>query len=102
MPVKIRLSRIGKKSIPFFRLVAVDSRKKRDGAYLANIGTYDALNGEIVQFHEKIYQEWITKGAQPTDSAKKIFKLYKKIGVKLPKASAPSVTIAAPEITAAE
>ena len=78
MAVKIRLSRIGTINRPFYRLVAVDSRKKRDGSQLANIGTYDPMNGTIVQFHEDIYQEWLSKGALATDSVKKIFKIYKK------------------------
>ncbi len=78
MSVRIRLARIGKKQVPFYKLVAIDSRKKRDGAYLANIGTFDGLNGVVVTFYEEIYNEWISKGALPTDSAKKIYKLYKK------------------------
>ncbi len=78
MAVRIRLSRIGKKHVPFFRVVAVDSRRKRDGAILANIGTYDGINSKIILFHEDLYQEWIAKGALPTDSAKKIYCLFKK------------------------
>lgn len=78
MSVKIRLTLIGKKHVPFFRIVAVDSRKKRDGKFLATMGTYNGLKGEIVEFNEARYQEWIAKGALPTDSAKKIFKQYKK------------------------
>ncbi len=78
MAVRIRLSRIGKKHVPFFRVVAVDSRRKRDGAILANIGTYDCLNSKVILFHEDLYQEWIAKGALPTDSAKKIYRLFKK------------------------
>lgn len=78
MAVRIRLSRIGKKHIPFFRIVAVDSRRKRNSAVLANIGTYDVLNGKVIRFHEELYQEWISKGALPTDSAKKIYQLFKK------------------------
>lgn len=81
MAVRIRLSRIGKKHVPYFRLVAVDSRKKRDGQVLANIGTYDVLNRRVVQFHEDIYNEWLSKGALPTDSARKMHRLYKKEGI---------------------
>ncbi len=91
MAVKIRLSRIGTTNRPFYRLVAVDSRKKRDGSQLANIGTYDPMNGFVVQFHEDIYQDWLSKGAQVTDSVKKVYKLYKKntqSTVKTTKASA--------------
>ena len=83
MSVRIRLSRIGKKHVPFFRVVAVDCRRKRDSAFLANIGTYDALNTKIVRFDEVLYQEWIEKGALPTDSAKKIYTLFKK-GTEVP------------------
>jgi len=78
MAFKIRLSRIGKKHAPFYRVVAIDSQKKRDGESLDIIGTYDVLKGSIVRFDEKLYAEWIAKGAQPTDSAKKIYKLFKK------------------------
>lgn len=78
MAVKIRLSRIGKKNVPFFRIIAVDSRKKRDGAYLANIGTFDGLKNAVVTFDEETYQTWIKKGALPSDTAKKVYRLYKK------------------------
>ncbi len=77
MAVKIRLSRAGKKKVPFHTLVVADSRKKRDGAIIENIGTYDGLNAKIVSFNEASYLAWIGKGAQPTDSAKKIYRLYK-------------------------
>lgn len=80
MAVKIRLSRIGTTNRPFYRLVAVDARKKRDGAQLANIGTYDPVTGLVVQFHEDLYKEWLSKGALATDSAKKVYRLYKKNG----------------------
>lgn len=81
MSVKIRLSRIGKKHVPFHRIIVVDSRKKRDAAYLDNLGTYDAQKSQVVTFNEALYNEWIGKGAQPTDSARKIFKQFKKIGL---------------------
>lgn len=83
MAVRIRLTRVGKKHAPFYRVVATDSRNKRDGAVLETIGTYDALKGNVVQFHEELYNAWILKGAQPTDSAKKVYKLFKKNGVAL-------------------
>lgn len=79
MPVKIRLSMIGKKKAPVFRIVAIDSRKKRDGACLENLGTYDALKGVLVQFHNDRLDYWISQGAVVTDSVKKIMKLAKKV-----------------------
>lgn len=85
MAVKIRLSRAGTTNRPFYRVVVMDSRKKRDGAHLANIGTYDPIKGTIVQFHENTYQEWLSKGALSSDSVKKIYKLYKK--------TAPALTV---------
>jgi small subunit ribosomal protein S16 len=64
-----------------YRLVAVDSRAKRDGKVLANLGTYDALHGRVVQFHEELLTSWIQKGAQLTDSATRLYKLFKKNGI---------------------
>ncbi len=78
MAVKIRLSRAGKKSAPFHTIVVADSRKKRDGAIIEKIGTVDGLNAKIVLFNEESYLKWISKGAQPTDSAKKIYNTYKR------------------------
>jgi small subunit ribosomal protein S16 len=77
MAVKIRLSRIGKKHVPFFRIIAIDSRKKRDGAYLENLGTYDVHNNTFVQFHEERINHWVSKGAVVTDSVKKLQREYK-------------------------
>lgn len=77
MAVKIRLSRIGKKHVPFFRIIAIDSRKKRDGAYLENLGTFDVLNNKFVQFHEERLNDWVSKGAVVTDSVKKLQRAYK-------------------------
>jgi len=78
--VKIRLSRIGTTNRPFYRIIATDSRNKRDGAILSNVGTYDPIRGAVIQFHEDIYQEWLSKGAIATDSAKKVYRLFKKSG----------------------
>lgn len=80
MAVKIRLSRIGTTNRPFYRIVATDARSKRDGEILANVGTYNPINGTVVQFHEDIYQAWLAKGAIATDAAKKIYRLYRKAG----------------------
>ena len=80
MAVKIRLSRIGTTNRPFYRIIATDSRSKRDGAILANVGTYDPINGSVVTFCEDIYKEWLSKGAIATDSAKKVYRLFQKAG----------------------
>jgi small subunit ribosomal protein S16 len=78
MAVKIRLSRIGKKNAPMYRIVAIDSRKKRDGQAIEDLGTYNPVTGEIVQFHQERINAWIAQGAIPTDSVLKLQKMYKR------------------------
>ncbi len=78
MAVKIRLSRIGKKKAPFYRIVAIDSRRKRDGMFIEDLGTYNPLTGEIIQFHQERINDWISKGAIPTESVSKLQKKYNK------------------------
>ncbi len=78
MAVKIRFSRTGKKHVPFYSIVAVDSRKKRDGAVLEDLGTYDPLKGKLVTFHEERINYWLSVGAVPTDVVKRVHKVFKK------------------------
>lgn len=76
--VKIRLKRVGKKNRPFYHIVVADSRKARSGKVIEKIGTYNPLvkPSEVVLNLEKT-NEWIKKGAKPTDSAKKIIEIAK-------------------------
>ena len=71
MAVKIRLTRLGDKKSPFYRVVVADSRYPRDGRFIEILGTYNPLKepAEIKIDNEKAV-EWIKKGAQPTDTAK--------------------------------
>lgn len=69
--VKIRLTRMGAKKAPFYRLVVADSRSPRDGKVLDNLGTLNPLTGETKVDVEKCLF-WLNKGAQPTDTAKNI------------------------------
>lgn len=78
MAVRIRLSRVGKKKAPFYRIVAIDSRKKRDGMFIEDLGTYNPLTGEIIQFHQDRVAHWISQGAIPTESVIKIQKMHAK------------------------
>jgi small subunit ribosomal protein S16 len=78
MAVRIRLSRIGKHKVPFYRIVAIDSRKSRDGMALQILGTYDGLKSSIVNIDLQGIDEWIKKGAQMALSVKKIYKLASK------------------------
>lgn len=71
MAVKIRLTRLGDKKSPFYRVVVADSRYPRDGRFIEVLGTYNPLKepAEININNEKAV-EWIKKGAQPTDTAR--------------------------------
>ena len=73
--VKIRLRRMGAKKSPFYRIVVADSRYPRDGRFIEEIGTYNPLTepSEVKVDADKV-KEWITKGAQPTDTVKNLFK----------------------------
>ena len=99
MAVKIRLSRLGRKHLPVYRIVVVDSRTKRDSKYLDNIGSYDPIKGKILQFNEKLMMDWMGKGAIVTDSVKKIYKLYKKgQGTKTTVKAAPKKVVEKAEV----
>ena len=79
--VKIRLSLKGKRNAPFFHIVAVEQSKKRDGAVLAKIGTYDPSKKEAkekVTYNPELYQSWLGKGAQPTETVVQILKASSK------------------------
>jgi len=69
--MKIRLARGGSKKRPFYRIVAADSRMPRDGRFIEKLGTYNPLlpkdSEERVKMDVEKIQEWIAKGAQPTD-----------------------------------
>ena len=75
MAVKIRLRRMGAKKAPFYRIVVADSRYPRDGRFIEEVGTYNPLT-EPAAFNvdaEK-FQKWISNGAQPTDTVKRLLK----------------------------
>ena len=78
MAVKIRMSRVGRTNRPYWRIVAVDSRCKRDGAYLDCLGTYDPIRHEIIQLHTDRIEEWVKKGAKCSDSVTKLIKRHAK------------------------
>lgn len=78
MAVRIRLARIGKKHAPFYRIVAIDGRAKRDGCALEILGTYDPKLKTFVQFHPERVEFWLSQGAVPSETVKKLHKDYKK------------------------
>ncbi|MBQ2349254.1 MAG: 30S ribosomal protein S16 [Mycoplasma sp.] len=71
--VKIRLTRLGKHKNPFYRIVAVDSRRKRDGSYLALVGTYEPFSGKVI-LKTDIILDLLSKGAVPSETVANLFK----------------------------
>ena len=69
----MRLTRLGDKKSPFYRIVVADSRKARDGEYVDLIGTYNPLvNPEEVKIDLEKAKTWLANGAQPTDTVKSL------------------------------
>lgn len=73
MAVKLRLTRMGAKKNPFYRIVAIDSRKSRDGQYIEQIGIYNPVaNPAVVKVDAEIAKKWLAAGAQPTETVRNI------------------------------
>jgi small subunit ribosomal protein S16 len=104
MSVVIRLMRAGAKKRPFYRMVAADSRRQRDGRFLEILGHYNPLTQpyELVVHKDRV-ESWISKGAQPSDQAAS---LLRSLGIALHRATPPKpkpVAVAAgAETTAAK
>lgn len=76
MAVKIRLKRLGKVRVPQYRIVVVDSRKKRDGRVIEEIGKYHPKeNPSYIDVTSERAQYWLGVGAQPSDAVAKILKI---------------------------
>lgn len=73
MAVKIRLTRMGAKKKPTYRIVATDSRRPRDGQYLELIGTYSPVGDCQVRIDEELAMKWLNQGALPTDTVRNLF-----------------------------
>lgn len=71
--LKIKLTRQGKRNQPHYRIVVNEARSKRDGKYTDHLGFYNPLSDpkEFVLDQQK-YQSWLEKGAQPTDTVRKL------------------------------
>jgi small subunit ribosomal protein S16 len=80
MSVVIRLSRTGKTNTPLFRVTVADSRRWRDGKYLANVGWYNPRTNEPasrLKLDIEAVESWIKKGARPTDTVKHLIKEFR-------------------------
>jgi small subunit ribosomal protein S16 len=73
--VKIRLQRFGTKKRPFYRVVVMDSRTKRDGDVVEFVGRYQPIvKGKQFEVDEEKVLKWLKQGAQPTDTVKALLK----------------------------
>lgn len=76
MAVRIRLKRMGKIHAPFYRVVIVDSRKKRDGRVIEEIGIYNPMpNPSVIEIESDRAQYWLGVGAQPSDAVRRLLVL---------------------------
>lgn len=75
MAVKIRLTRMGKKKAPFYRIVVADERTRRDGTPIEEIGYYDPMTEPAtVKIDADKANKWLANGAQPTDTVRALLK----------------------------
>ena len=73
MPVKIRLSKKGRKKLPYYHIVVADSRAPRDGKFVERIGLYNPqTNPATIELNFDRALDWLQKGAQPTDTCRAI------------------------------
>lgn len=73
MAVKMRLTRMGKKKSPYYRVVVIDGRSQRDGRYIDLIGRYDPRQDpSVIEIDEEKALDWLGKGVQPTEAVAKL------------------------------
>jgi small subunit ribosomal protein S16 len=95
--VKIRLFRIGATKRPYYRVVAIDSRRARNGRVLENLGTYDPRGGDATEIKLDKVQAWVDRGAQLSDTVRSLLKRKKRALAAPPADSAaPPADSAAP------
>ena len=87
MSVKLRLSRVGAKKNPFYRVVVTDSRNPRDGKFIEHIGIYDPNRDPVeIRFDMERVKHWLSVGAQPSE---KVAAILKRHGIQKPKPGEP-------------
>ncbi len=75
MAVKMRLTRMGAKKAPFYRVIVADSRSPRDGRFIDELGYYNPLtNPAEIKIDAEKAKKWIANGAQPTETVKSLLK----------------------------
>jgi small subunit ribosomal protein S16 len=75
MAVKIRLTRIGSKKNPIYRVVVADSRSPRDGRFIEIVGRYNPqTEPSLIELDEAKVRDWLAKGAQPTGPVSRLIR----------------------------
>ena len=75
MAVKLRLTRVGSKKNPIYRVVVADSRSPRDGRFIEIVGRYNPqTDPSTIELDEQKVKDWIGKGAQPSNAVQKLLK----------------------------
>lgn len=74
MAVVIRMTRCGKNNRPFYRIVAADSRRSRDGRYLEQLGYFDPKGGNKLSLNKERFDRWVSTGAKPSPSVTRLIK----------------------------
>ncbi len=75
MAARIRLARVGSKKNPIYRVVVADARSPRDGKFIEIVGQYNPqTDPSTINLDEERVRDWIGKGAQPSDSVKRLLK----------------------------
>ena len=75
MAVKLRLTRVGSKKNPVYRIVAADSRSPRDGKFLEIVGRYNPqTDPSTIEVDEEKVRAWLAKGAQPSETVQRLLK----------------------------
>jgi small subunit ribosomal protein S16 len=81
LAVRMRLTRVGSKKNPIYRIVVADARSPRDGKFLEIVGRYNPqTDPSTIEFDEERVREWLGKGAQPSDAVARLLKV-KNLGV---------------------
>ncbi len=81
MAVRVRLTRVGSKKNPIWRVVVADQRSPRDGRYIEAIGQYNPqTDPSIIRIDEERLQHWLDRGAQPSGTVKQLVKAQRKSG----------------------
>ena len=76
MAVKLRLTRVGSKKNPIYRVVAADSRSPRDGKFIEIVGRYNPqTEPSTIELDEDRVKDWLSKGAQPTEPVQRLLKI---------------------------